>query len=100
MMYAIPRSLILTLALCWLAVATPSLAEAPYAHTNSKGKTYYLFQKQVPLKNSDRVQTIYYFAKDPENKKGDPLAAVPADRVVSETKNGMLVLKKKPAPGD
>lgn len=67
-----------------------------YSHKSSKsGKTYYLFKKEVPLKNSDKVQTIYYFAKDPNNKKGTPLAEVPADKVVSETKTGMLVLKKK-----
>lgn len=67
----------------------------PYAHTNSKGKTYYLFSKDIQLKNSDKIRTIYYFAKDPNNKKGKPLPAVPDDRVVSETKSGMLVLKKK-----
>ena len=77
--------------------ATPALAEAPYAHTNSRGATYYLFQKQVPLKNSDRVQTIYYFSKDPNNPKGTPLEQVPEDRIVSETKNGLPVLKKRPA---
>lgn len=68
----------------------------PYSHKSSKsGKTYYLFSKDVPLKNSDKVQTIYYFAKDPKNPKGKPLTQVPEDRVVSETKTGMLVLKKK-----
>ena len=71
-------------------------ASGHYSHESSKsGKTYYLFKKEVPLKNSDKVQTIYYFAKDPANKKGTPLANVPEDRMVSETKNGMLVLKKK-----
>ena len=68
----------------------------PYAHTNTKGKTYYLFSKDVQRKNSKKVQTIYYFAKDPKNSKGKPLAKVPKDRMVSETKTGMLVLKKKP----
>lgn len=72
-----------------------SKAAGPYAHTNSKGKTYYLFSKDVQRKNSDKVQTIYYFAKDPKNSKGKPLAKVPEDRMVSETKTGMLVLKKK-----
>lgn len=66
-----------------------------YSHTNSKGRTYYLFKKEVTLKNSDKVQTIYYFAKDPNNKKGTPMTSVPDDRVVSETKRGLLVLKKK-----
>ncbi len=79
------------------ALATPSPGEEPYAHTNSRGTTYYLFHKQVPLKNSDRVQTIYYFSKDPNNPKGLPLSKVPEDRIVSETKNGLPVLKKRPA---
>jgi len=67
----------------------------PYSHVSSKGKTYYLFSRQQQLKNSDKVITMYYFAGDPENKKGTPVAAVPDDRVVSETKSGLLVLKKK-----
>ena len=74
--------------------ADPAAAD-PYSHTNSKGKTYYLFSKDVQRKNSKKVQTIYYFAKDPKNLKGKPLAKVPEDRVVSETKTGLLVLKKK-----
>lgn len=77
-------------------LAAPGLAVDAYAHTNSKGNTYYLFHKEVPLKNSDRVQTIYYFSKDPKNPKGVPLAKVPEDRIVSETKNGLPVLKKRP----
>lgn len=71
-------------------------AAGHYSHTSKKlGRSYYLFKKEVPLKNSDKVQTIYFFAKDKNNAKGTPLAAVPDDRVVSETKTGMLVLKKK-----
>lgn len=67
-----------------------------YSHVSKKlGRTYFLFKKEVPLKNSDKVQTIYYFAKDKNNAKGVPLASVPDDKVVSETKTGMLVLKKK-----
>lgn len=67
-----------------------------YSHKSKKlGKTYYLFKKDVPLKNSDKVQTIYFFAKDPKNPKGTPLSQVPRGKVVSETKTGMLVLKNK-----
>jgi len=67
-----------------------------YSHVSEKlGRTYYLFSKAVPLKNSDKVQTIYFFAKDAENKKGTPLASVPDGKMVSETKTGMLVLKNK-----
>ena len=70
-------------------------AENPYSHTNSKGKTYYLYSKEVQLKNSDKTRIIYYFSKDSENKKGKALAEVPKNKVVSETKNGLPVLKNK-----
>lgn len=69
-----------------------------YSHVSEKlGRTYYLFSKEVPLKNSDKVQTIYFFAKDANNKKGKPLASVPEGKLVSETKTGMLVLKNNKA---
>ena len=75
---------------------TASSSSKPYSHVSSKsGKTYYLFMKIVPLKNSDKTSTIYWFAKEPTSEKGTAVSKVPADRVVSETKNGMLVLKSK-----
>lgn len=61
-----------------------------YSYTNSKGKSYILHSKQTILKNGSK-QTIYYFAK--EAKEG-ALDAVPAGYVVSESKNGLPVLKK------
>jgi len=82
--------------LLFVCLAPCSQAAEPYSHTNSKGKTYYLFSKDVQRKNSNKIQTIYYFAKDPKNLKGKPLTKVPKDRVVAETKTGLLVLKKKP----
>jgi hypothetical protein len=42
------------------------------------------------LKNG-RTQTIYFFAKEP---KEGALDAVPAGYMVSESKNGLPVLKK------
>ena len=67
-----------------------------YSHKSEKlGRSYFLFKKEVTLKNGNGVKTIYYFAKDADNKKGEPLAAVPEGKVVSETKTGMLVLKNK-----
>jgi glutathione peroxidase len=79
-----------------IETALAEKATTHYSHVSEKlGRTYYLFKKEVPLKNSDKIQTIYFFAKDPNNKKGTPLDSVPADRQVSETKTGMLVLKKK-----
>lgn len=88
----------------FMAVIKKALGEAdaasgdaePYSHVSNKsGKKYYLFMKEVPLKNSDKTSVIYWFAKSPTSEKGTPLSEVPADRVVSETKTGMLVLKKK-----
>jgi len=61
-----------------------------YSHKNSKGVTYYLHSRVTTLKGG-RQQKIFYFGK--EAKEG-ALDAVPAGYVVSETKNGLLVLKK------
>ncbi len=62
-----------------------------YEHTNGKGVTYYLHGRTRVLK-SGKESTLYFFAK--EVKEGS-LDAVPAAYVVSETKNGLPVLKKK-----
>ncbi len=62
-----------------------------YQHTNSKGVTYILHGRATTLKNGAK-QTIYFFAK--EEKEG-ALDAVPAGYQVSESKNGLLVLKKQ-----
>ena len=61
-----------------------------FSFTNSKGKTYILHGRSTELK-SGATRTLYFFAK--EEKEGS-LDAVPDGYVVSETKNGMLVLKK------
>ena len=77
------------------SAAAASAASGHYSHKSSKsGKTYYLFSKDVPLKNSDRFQTLYFFGKDQVNAKGGvPLPAVPEGKIVSETKSGMVILK-------
>ena len=62
-----------------------------YSHTNSKGNTYFLHSKTTMLK-SGREQTIYFFAK---TIKDGAIDAVPDGYVVSESKNGLPVLKKK-----
>ncbi|MCO5182798.1 MAG: hypothetical protein M9928_01485 [Anaerolineae bacterium] len=63
-----------------------------FAYTNKSGNTYYLHSKDTVLKNG-RQQTIYFFAKEVKND-ATPLDAVPAGRIVAETKNGLPVLKK------
>jgi hypothetical protein len=62
-----------------------------YAHTNSRGRTYYLHSKTTTLKSGKR-QTIYFFAKDV--RPDSALEAVPAGYMVSESKNGLPVLKR------
>ncbi len=62
-----------------------------FGFTNSKGNTYYLHFKDTTLKNG-RVQTLYFFAKDVRDEGS--LDAVPEGYEVSESKNGLPVLKK------
>ena len=62
-----------------------------FSYTNSKGQSYILHSKDTVLKNGQE-RTIYYFAKE---DKGNSLSEVPAGYQVSETKNGLPVLKKK-----
>jgi len=61
-----------------------------FSFTNQKGNSYILHSRQTTLKNGAK-QTIYFFAK--EAKEG-ALDAVPEGYVVSESKNGLPVLKK------
>jgi hypothetical protein len=61
-----------------------------YAHTNAKGVTYYLHGRTRVLK-SGKESTLYFFSKE---VKDGALNSVPAGYVVSETKNGLPVLKK------
>ena len=61
-----------------------------FSFTNSKGRTYFLHRKDTTLKNG-RTQTIYFFAKE---EKDGALDAVPDGYKVSESRNGLPVLKK------
>lgn len=61
-----------------------------YAFENSKGNTYYLHKKDTTLKNG-RQQTIYFFARE---VKDGSLDEVPEGYEVSESRNGLPVLKK------
>jgi hypothetical protein len=61
-----------------------------YAHTNSRGTTYYLHSKEVELKGG-RKQVIYYFAKE---VKPGALDALPPGKTVTENpKTGLPLLK-------
>ena len=62
-----------------------------FSFTNSKGNTYFLHSKTTQLK-SGREQTIYFFAK---TIREGSLDAVPEAYEVSESKNGLPVLRKK-----
>ncbi len=61
-----------------------------YSHKNGKGVTYYLHGRTRVL-NSGKESTLYFFAKE---VKDGALDSVPKGYVVSETKNGLPVLKK------
>ncbi len=61
-----------------------------FSFTNSKGKSYILHNKTTTLKNGNS-QTIYFFAKE---ERDGSLDAVPDGYEVSESKNGLPVLKR------
>lgn len=61
-----------------------------FSYTNSKGRTYFLHSKDTTLRNG-KQQTLYFFAKE---VKDGSLDAVPEGYVVSESKNGLPVLKR------
>lgn len=62
-----------------------------FLHTNSKGVAYILHHRITTLKNGNS-QTIYFFSK---TEKEGALDAVPGGYEVSESKNGLPVLKRK-----
>ncbi|TAK89168.1 hypothetical protein EPO04_03655 [Patescibacteria group bacterium] len=62
-----------------------------YNHTNSKGQTYYLHQRDVTLKGG-RQQRIYFFARE---VKDGAIDALPEGYVVVENpRTGLPILKK------
>ena len=62
-----------------------------YSHTNSRGKTYFLHSVETILKGG-RKQTLYFFAKEARDEGA--LDTVPEGYQVSESKNGLPVLKR------
>lgn len=62
-----------------------------YAHTNSKGQTYFLHSRNVTLRGG-RKQMIFFFAR--EEKEG-VLDAVPHGySVIENKKTGLPMLKR------
>lgn len=62
-----------------------------YNHTNSKGQTYYLHQRDVILKGG-REQRIYFFARE---VKDGAIDALPDGYIVVENpRTGLPILKK------
>ncbi len=64
-----------------------------FSYKNSKGREYILHSRVTTLRNGSK-QTIYFFAS--EAKEG-ALDAVPQGYEVSESKNGLPVLKRAQA---
>ncbi len=62
-----------------------------FTYKNSKGVTYILHGK-VRVSSTGKKTTLYFFSKE---KKEGALDSLPAGYKVSETSNGLLVLKKK-----
>jgi hypothetical protein len=61
-----------------------------YMYTNSRGRSYILHSKEMTLKNGN-AQTIYFFAKE---KRESALDDIPKGYEVSESRNGLPVLKR------
>ncbi|MGD0612914.1 MAG: hypothetical protein ABSB41_15550 [Anaerolineales bacterium] len=61
-----------------------------FSYKNQRGVTYFLHARVTKLK-SGKNQTLYFFAKE---QKAGVLDAVPKGYKVSETTNGLPVLKK------
>lgn len=62
-----------------------------FSYTNSKGRSYILHSRVTTLRNGSK-QTIYFFASE---AKDGALDAVPQGYEVSESKNGLPVLKRQ-----
>jgi len=62
-----------------------------FSFKNSKGTTYFLHATTRTLKNG-KQQHLYYFAK---TVKTGAVDAIPEGYMVSESKNGLPVLKSK-----
>jgi hypothetical protein len=62
-----------------------------YAHTNSKGQTYFLHSRNVKLRGG-RDQVIFFFAR--EEKEGVIDAVPDGYMVIENQKTGLPMLKR------
>ena len=62
-----------------------------YAHTNSRGNTYYLHERVRELKGGKKV-SLYFFAKEVKDGSIDGLPD--GYKVVESEKTGLPMLKK------
>lgn len=60
-----------------------------YKYKNSKGNEYFLHRRVTKLDNG-KERTLYFFSKEEK----DAVSDVPSGYQVSETANGLPVLKK------
>ena len=65
-----------------------------FSYKNSKERSYILHSRVTTLRNGSK-QTIYFFASE---EKDGALDAVPQGYEVSESKNGLPVLKRQQTP--
>ena len=63
-----------------------------YEHTNKRGIKYYLHSKQVTLRGSGKLQTIYFFSKTPGEGAMDNLPE--GFTVVENERTGLPTLKR------
>ncbi len=63
-----------------------------FTHKNTKGTTYHLNRKDVTLKSTGKVQTIYYFSKDSRSTACDKPAGY---NVKENSRTGLPFLTKK-----
>jgi hypothetical protein len=68
--------------------------EMSYNHVNSRGITFFLHRTEVTLRGGKR-QSIYFFAKVPNNVKGAPADLPPASVVKENPRNGFLTVSPK-----
>lgn len=63
-----------------------------YEYTNSRGQKYYLHKKDVKLRGSGKIQTIYFFRKNVQPGSVDNLPMGYKVREIERT--GLPVLEK------